>query len=126
MSGFTKGIWKYSEELQEVTAYPEGSGDWPIVGGLPRFPGDGNSLWKDITGELCWNGTETDANGRLIAAAPEMYRLLCEFLKIDEQKTWAATEKNDPAYMMALMAQDGAVNMAKKLLARIDNEGAEA
>ena len=64
------------------------------------------------------------ANERLIAAAPEMYRMLREFLKIDEQKVRAATEKNDPAYMIALMEQDGAVNMAKELLGRID--GTEA
>ena len=47
-----------------------------------------------------------------------MYRLLQEFIKIDEQKKWAASENNDPAYMMALVAQDRAVNMSKELLAR--------
>ncbi|MBQ9628391.1 MAG: hypothetical protein IJR43_03905 [Synergistaceae bacterium] len=69
---------------------------------------------------------EALANVRLIAAAPDMYRLLQEFIKMDEQRKWAASEKNVPAYMMALVAQDGAVNMSKELLARIDDEEAHS
>ncbi|MBQ6002624.1 MAG: hypothetical protein IJL18_07220 [Synergistaceae bacterium] len=51
-----------------------------------------------------------------------MYRLLREFLKVDAMKVRASTEKNDPAYMMALVAQDRAVKMSKELLAYIDSE----
>ena len=106
MSGFTKGKWKYSEELRQVTAYPEGPGNWPVVGGMPAFPGEAPSLWKDITGKLCWNGDETDANGRLIAAAPEMYEILCEFLCICGYN-------------------EETLEDAEELIARIDGEDAE-
>lgn len=99
MSEFTNGKW----EARSNGAISLSDGKWYIPCGMSEH-------------------IELDANARLIAAAPEMYRLLCEFLKIDEQKAWATTEKNDPAYMMALVAQDGAVNMAKELLARIDGK----
>ena len=56
---------------------------------------------------------------------PEMYRLLCEFIKVDEQKAYATTEENDPAYMKALVAQNGAVKMARELLAHIDGKEGE-
>ena len=59
---------------------------------------------------------------RRFAAAPKIYRLLREFLKVDAMKVRASTEKNDPAYMMALVAQDRAVKMSKELLAYIDSE----
>lgn len=93
---------------------------------------DGSAIFSDS--EDCYvaelspanSDEQVAANARLIAAAPEMYRLLQEFIKIDEQKKWAASEKNDPAYMMALVAQDGAVNMSKELLARIDDEEAHS
>lgn len=67
MSKFTGGEWKYLEALGGVTAYPKGEGK--------TFP-DG-ARWQDITGELMGlDDEEVDANGRLIAAAPEMYELL--------------------------------------------------
>ena len=107
MSGFTKGKWKYSEKLQQVTAYPEGPGNWLIVGGFPTYP-DEQVMWKEITGKLCWNGDETDANGRLIAAAPEMYELLKIWTEIQAQPTLMEAQKK-----------------AQELLAYIDGEEAE-
>ena len=106
MSGFTKGKWKYSEELQQVTAYPEGPGNWPVVGGMPAFPGEAPSWWKDITGELCWNGDETDANGRLIAAAPEMYKALLDCAEFLEER--------------AMLECEGCSEFAEKLLASVE------
>ena len=103
MSKFTKGEWEYGK-----------NGKFPF-------------WYVGVKGTSRYLATvDKEANARLIAAAPEMYRLLQEFMKIDEQKKWAASEKNDPAYMMALVAQDGAVNMSKELLARIDDEEAHS
>ena len=115
MSEFTKGKWIMDTKIKRVSCAV-----WRTI-----RKADSNIESNDNIAyipQVRCNISEEEAlaNARLIAAAPEMYRLLCEFLKIDEQKAWAATEKNDTAYMMALVAQDGAVNMAKELLARID------
>lgn len=120
MSKFTKGQWKYSEELYQVTAYPDSSIDWERdKWGIETYP-DG-SWWQDITGELCGSDeAEIHANGRLIASAPKMYWLLTEMLKIEALKAQAKTEDNSPLFMKALVAQDGADNIARKLIAYID------
>ena len=80
MSKFTKGKWKYLEALYEVTAYPEDEGTWrKNKFGWPVYTNGG--CWQDITGELCGlDEEEKHANGRLIAAAPEMYELLKELV----------------------------------------------
>ena len=67
----------------------------------------------------------TEENARLIAAAPEMYRLLTAICEIEDQKAWASGEKNDPAFMMALVAQHDALKATKALLARIDGNETE-
>ena len=73
MSKFTKGKWKYLEALHEVTAYPETLGN--NIYDCPVYADSG--CGQDITGELRGsNEEEIHANGRLIAAAPEMYMLL--------------------------------------------------
>lgn len=113
MRQFTKGKWKYLEATQCVTAYPEGPGNWPVIDGMPTYP-DEQALWKDITGELCWNGEETDANGRLIAAAPEMYETLATLL--EELPIIAGDSRHDALVL--------AMHEARKLLARIDGEEA--
>ena len=80
---------------------------------MPAFPGEAPSWWKDITGELCWNGDETDANGRLIAAAPEMYEELYEALQLIRGHS---SYKGDEFDQQARSIQ--------ALLARIDGEEA--
>ncbi len=120
MSKFTKGEWKYLEALYQVTAYPEQENflgydpqGWPIY--------SNGLLWQDITGELCGSDEEEiHANGRLIASAPKMYWLLTEMLTISALKAQAKTDDNSPLFMKALVAEDGAENIAKKLLAYID------
>ena len=62
----------------------------------------------------------------LIAVAPEIYRLLKVMCKIHAMKSQALTDKNDSAFMNAVMAQDGAVKMAEELLACIDAEEAQS
>ena len=49
-----------------------------------------------------------------------MYWLLTEMLKISSLKAQASTEKNNPLFMKALVAQDGAKNIARELLAYIN------
>ena len=49
-----------------------------------------------------------------------MYWLLKELRKIADLKAQASTEKNDPLFMKALVAQEGADNMIKQLLAYIE------
>ena len=114
MSKFTQGEWKYLDELYQVCAYTNS---------------EDPDLLADITGEIgCkgfFNEEEVNANGRLIASAPKMYWLLTEMLKISALKAQASTEKNDPLFMKALVAQDGAENIAKKLLAYIDGTEAQ-
>lgn len=114
MSKFTNGTWSVGISEKYGPYVYAGDGD-AIIAVIRNCGHISESNAKDA---VC------QANARLMAAAPEMYRLICEFIKIDEQKARAATEKNDPAFMMALMAQDGAVNMAKELIARIDREEA--
>ena len=59
----------------------------------------------------------------LIANAPEVYWLLTEMLKISDLKAQAATEKNDPLFMKALVLQEGADNIARKFLSIIVRAG---
>ena len=120
MSKFTKGEWKYLEALYQVTAFPASDKDWEQD--KWNCSPDANSVWwQDITGELCGSDEEEiHANGRLIASAPRMYWLLTEMLKIAALKAQAKTDDNSPLFMKALVAQDGAENIAKKLLAYID------
>ena len=72
MSNFTQGKWKYLHNLYQVVSYPENE---PVF-----YDGNAPALWHDITGELNIgldnSEEETHANGRLIAAAPEMYEEL--------------------------------------------------
>lgn len=65
---------------------------------------------------------KSDANARLIAAAPEMYSLLTQVIMIHDMKAQARRSNNDSLFMMGLVAQDGAVNMGKELLARVDGK----
>ena len=101
---------------------------WELDGDTGDIHSDGTVLCK-VYGATKYNRSSNAARckkaARLIAAAPEMYRLLCDFLRVDEQKTWASTEKNEPAYMMALVAQDGVVDAAKELLERITRRGCQ-
>ncbi|MBR1437853.1 MAG: hypothetical protein IJ587_04885 [Synergistaceae bacterium] len=107
MSEFSKGKWR-------------NEGNWIVADNIPIAEVcteyDEGMTYSEQSERL------RNANARLIAAAPEMYQLICDFLKVDKQKACAATAKNDPAYMMALIAQNGVVNMAKALVARIDGE----
>ncbi len=64
------------------------------------------------------------ANARLIMAAPEMYSLLVDICRIDDMKAEASTSKNDPLFMKALVAQEGALNMIRELLGRVDGKEA--
>ena len=121
MSEFTKGRWQYSGALSQIVAYPDENFDmWEKdAEGHPVYPDGG--YWHEITGELLGsNEKEIHANGRLIASAPKMYWLLNEMLKIEALKAQANTEDNPPLFMKALVAQDGADNIAKKLIAYID------
>lgn len=74
MSKFTKGKWKYLDNLYQVVSYPE---DEHVF-----YDGNAPALWHNITGELNigLNNSEEEAhaNGRLIAAAPDMYVFLNE------------------------------------------------
>ena len=107
MSKFTSGKWiYYSPSEQDIKDGVNECNIFSVEGKIGHFIGT----------------ISTEGDACLVSVAPEMYRLLSEFVKIDEQKARAATEKNDPAYMMALMEQDEAVSMAKCLLARIDGE----
>lgn len=121
MSKFTNGKWKTDAKTIRISCR--------VFRTVRVNDNDWDNDWLDVAIIPVIHGMpeeEALANVRLIAAAPDMYRLLQEFMKIDEQKKWAASEKNDPAYMMALVAQDGAVNMSKELLARIDDEEAHS
>ena len=109
MSKFTAGKWKYLDELYQVCAYTNS---------------EPNLLLADITGAIgckgffnegeigCkkgfFNEEEVHANGRLIAAAPEMYELLKVWAKQQAQTTLMAAQKR-----------------AQGLLARIDVEEAK-
>ena len=110
MSNFTKGKWKYLHNLYQVVSYPENE---PVF-----YDGNAQALWHDITGELNigLNNSEEEAhaNGRLIAAAPEMYELLkffCEDKAIDEDRF--------DDYLAAIFE-------AKKLFKSIDGDIQEA
>ena len=76
MPQFTKGKWKYIPVLYQVVSFPEGK-EFDIVDGAHVFwDNNAPALWHEITGEI--NGLnnsdeEAHANGRLIAAAPDMY-----------------------------------------------------
>lgn len=54
----------------------------------------------------------------------ELYQV-CAYTDTD-LKTQASTEKNDPLFMKALVAQDGAENIAKELLAYINGTEAQS
>lgn len=71
MSKFTKGRWMYLDAIEQVCSYTDGE-IWPT----------------DITGELCLNGNmeEMHANGRLIAAAPEMYELVNSLASLPDEQ----------------------------------------
>ncbi|MBQ4430543.1 MAG: hypothetical protein II877_03490 [Synergistaceae bacterium] len=105
MSDFTKGKWSYSMYMKR--------GILSVI----RLETDSKKL-----GILCGLKDENEANARLIAVAPEMHKLLEEFCKIHDMKAHSKREDNSPAFMMALMAEDGAVNMARQLLACIDGK----
>lgn len=103
MRKFTPGNWKYQKYIPEgVTLNGK---EYVITNGQ-----------NDIA------LTITEADARLIAAAPEMYRLLDELCKIYKLKATARGEDNEAVFMEALVAEDGAINMAHKLLARIDGK----
>ncbi len=104
MSKFTAGKWKYLETLYQVTAFPDSNGDWKQdKRGWPVYPDGG--LWQEITGEVCGSDEEEiHANGRLIAAAPEMYRLLSSL------------------FNRCVIIDDCAVDEIRTILARIDGK----
>ncbi|MBQ3455817.1 MAG: hypothetical protein IJG36_05220 [Synergistaceae bacterium] len=106
MPDFTKGKWFYEPKSGYIRSEHDGTYVAHIVG----------AGCEDKRGE------EAQADARLIATAPEMYRLLEEFCKIHDMKAHSKREDNSPAFMMALVAEDGAVNMARELLARIDGK----
>ena len=98
-------------------------GKWWIA--PPIFDGDvifAPPTEKGRRNDVVAMGILNNADARLIAVAPEMHRLLEEFCKIYDMKAHSKQEDNSPAFMMALMAEDGAVNMARELLARIDGK----
>lgn len=52
----------------------------------------------------------------------QMYNLLHDFCVIDDMKAQSKIHDNDAQYMKALYFQENAVEAAKNLLARIDDE----
>ncbi len=93
-----------------------------VIGALSIFTAICFSvLWvyEDYHAKRQWQST---VNARRIISAPKMHWLLREFLKISDLKTQASSEKNDPLFMKALVAQEGAENMAKELLAYINGD----
>ena len=114
---------KLSTKLQ---LFPPVIETWNKKDGIVHQKQD-SALWQDITDELCGsNEEEIHANGRLIASAPRMYWLLTEMLKISAMKAQAKTEDNPPLLTTALVAQDGADNIARELLAYIDGTEAQS
>lgn len=80
-------------------------------------------MYEGYNAKRQWQST---VNARRIISAPKMHWLLREFLKISDLKTQASTDKNDPLFIKALVAQEGAENMAKELLAYIDGDTEKA
>ena len=98
MPDFTKGEWKYIPEIRGIIAY---DGDRRKIWG--------NAITTDLSNEYKTD-EEIHANGRLIAAAPEMYDLLKKLVGCSHEDDMC--EITDTAY---------------ELLARIDGkEGGEA
>ena len=98
-------------------------GKWWIA--PPIFDGDAIYAPAQHEGrrnEVVAMGILNHADAQLIAAAPEMYRLLEEFCKIRLMKEKASTEKNEQMFFGAVMAESCAVNMARELLACINGK----
>lgn len=97
MTNFTKGKWVFFEQLGEVAAVHE---DAEYI----------HTCLTPITGQLLRRDCREEmmANGRLIAAAPEMYNLLKRFAECRHEDN-----------MFDLMEN------AQELIACIDNEEAE-
>ena len=116
MSEFTRGTWFSVKSEMKAGKHRRTK----IYCGVSREDG----TLKTIA-TLSGTAAEAKANARLITAAPEMYRLLNAMCEIEDQKAYASGKKNDPAFMMALAAQEDAVKTAKDLLARINGNGTE-
>lgn len=98
-------------------------GKWWIA--PPMFDGDviyAPATEKGRTADVVAMGILNNADARLIANAPDMYKLLEEFCKIYSMKAQCKREDNSPAFMMALVAEHDLVNMARELLDRIDSK----
>ena len=107
MPDFTQGKW--------WIAPPIFDGD--VIYALPTEEGRRN--------DVVAMGILNNADARLIANAPDMYKLLEEFCKIYSMKAQCKCEDNSPAFMMALVAEHDLVNMARELLDRIDSKEGE-
>ncbi|MBR0150232.1 MAG: Lar family restriction alleviation protein [Synergistaceae bacterium] len=103
MSEFTKGEW---------TLTPQHHDNKPMYGIIAV---DGSDM---TTVAL----VEHEDDAKLLVQAPEMHRLLNEICRIYNMKAQTKMEDNPPAFMMALMAEEKAVNMIKQLLVRIDSK----
>ena len=60
------------------------------------------------------------ATYKLLASALKMYMLLRDMCTIQDRKARASSEHNDSAFMMELIAQEAAIDAARRLIARID------
>lgn len=75
---------------------------------------------RDEDGYICLVAFATsEAYARVIAAVPEMCQLLEDFCTIHSMKLQARKDDNPPDFVCAFIAEEGVVNMAKELLARI-------
>ena len=96
MPDFTEGEWKYIPEIRGIIAY---DGDRRKIWG--------NAITTDLSNEYKTD-EEIHANGRLIAAAPELYEMLKEEL----------IPTSDYGGILSFSREA----KVRKLLARIDGE----
>lgn len=102
MPDFTKGEWILTPQYYH---------DKPMIG-ITAIDG------SDYT-PVALVEHEDDAN--LFVHAREMYYMLKDICRIYNEKAQCKLEDNTPAFMMALMAEEKAVNTTRQLLVRIDN-----
>lgn len=77
----------------------------------------------DEDGYICLVAFATsEAYARVIASVPEMGQLLMDFCTIHDMKIQARKDNDPTNFACAFIAEEGAVNMAKELLARIDDK----
>ena len=109
MSKFTKGKWQLNDNQDSVYVFDEEEGERLDIAPIIRSFREG----------------EYRANARLIAAAPDMYRLLAMMCELDDQKLCAVEGKDHTAFMTAFVAQRDVVEAAKALLVCIDGNETE-